>query len=731
VNDLGNFGIMPTVTKSTDKLESLPFKSTPFWWSAFNKSTENAAPGSYSVQLSNPRIDVDLLAISTFAGIHKYRWNALSERDAVPTVVIDMCHAAQHGAGEDADCLNSTITIDETNTKFTGSLYFKGGLSHQLWVYISGEVEVHGADGSSSSITDTSISDWQTCTDADPSAGTSTCSTAKESTSTSGVLFSVVKFPQAAGRAVQLGRGLEVSVKVAISFISPELATQNLQDATRDTSDYAKLAARTKATWCALLSEVEVETLPGVYPDSGTGVDDLSVVLHSAHYRSFMSPTSYTESGGMYKGMDKLLHNATEERLAKYGSDAGIANTFYSDFSLWDTIRTQHPWMLLRNERHALDFARSLADMTVQQNAFPRWPLASTESGCMIGESGAAVLVECILAGMGHLIDVASVQPIFLGQSTEPWPLNGRTDVDHYMSAGYVSQDASGDATSETLSYAFDDYLLAKMSEYTGDLPSAQAAMQRSKNYQHVWSPESALFCPKYENGTMQCPASGKAPWSWTVFREGDAYHWSWFVPHDVEGLMALYPSSDAYNAALEAFFAQHVPVMDKIGNELPNPYYWAGNEHDFLAVYMFNFGGDCTRSQYWSRQLVPLHFSNTPHGNPGNEDYGAMASWVMFASLGVFPQAGTSKFLIGSPSVVSASLDLVHLYGPNSKLEIVAYNNTLQNMFVQKLLVNGQEHNQPWIDRSVLAARGGCKLEFFMSDVGQSGLCPSSHSRL
>lgn len=715
VNDLGNFGIMPTVTDANQDLKALPIRSAPFWWSTFNKSSESASPGFYSVELHEPKVEVDLMAIGQFAGVHTYKWKRNSG-DTIPSVVIDMCHAAKLESGDDSSCLNATISIDTTTSTFTGTLFFDGGLSHQIWMYVSGEIAVKDPSGAA-------VKDWQTCTDSDPKAGTNTCSSATTATSTTGTLYSVVRFDTPSGtEARDFLHRLEVEVKVGISFISEALATQNLQDALRETTDSKKLAARTKSTWCNLLHEMHVEVLPGLYAENASpDVDDLEVVMNSAHYRSMMSPTSYTESGGLYLGMDKVVHNVTAERQAAYGS-GGI---FYSDFSLWDTVRSQHPWQLLRSEPYALEFARSLTEMTVQQNAFPRWPLASTESSCMIGESGAAVIVECILAGMGKMIDVAAIQPIFLKQSTEPVPLNGRSDVENYMSAGFVSQDVSGDATSETLSYAFDDYLLAKISEYTGDHTSAQDAMKRSKNYAVVWSPESALFCPKYTNGTMKCPEPGNSPWAWNVYREGDAYHWSWFVPHDPEGLIALYPSVDAYNSALESFFYNHIANYEKFGNALPNPYYWAGNEHDFLAPWMFNFGGACTRSQYWVRKLIPMHFSNTAHGIPGNEDYGSMATWVLFASLGLYPQAGTSRFLLSSPNVLNAKIQLHHVRGvPASVLEVVSYNNTLENTFVQKLLVNGVEHTQSWIDRTVLAAPGGCKLEFFMASEEVSGLC-------
>ena len=126
------------------------------------------------------------------------------------------------------------------------------------------------------------------------------------------------------------------------------------------------------------------------------------------------------------------------------------------------------------------------------------------------------------------------------------------------------------------------------------------------------------------------------------------------------------------------------------------------------------------------------MHFSNTPHGIPGNEDYGAMASWISFAALGIFPRAGTTQFMIGSPRVERANLQLRHFSSSSSSgslqrtslLQIITYNNGPENVFVEKLLVNGVEHNSPFIEREVLASLEGAKLEFFMHSAPSSGLC-------
>ena len=208
---------------------------------------------------------------------------------------------------------------------------------------------------------------------------------------------------------------------------------------------------------------------------------------------------------------------------------------------------------------------------------------------------------------------------------------------------------------------------------------------------------------------------------------EGDALHWSWFAPHDPSGLAALMGGESQYTAALSSFFEKHVSYHQKLGSSLPNPYYWAGNEHSAFTVWMFSFGGrnSCLETQYWSRKITHMHFSATPYGLPGNDDYGAMSSYLLFASLGMFPQAGTTNFVIGSPRVQSASLRLLKMDGMRPTLTIKTYNNSAEeNVFVKKLLVNGVDHNSPFIDRSVLVQNEGTTLEFFMHSERASQLC-------
>jgi len=332
--------------------------------------------------------------------------------------------------------------------------------------------------------------------------------------------------------------------------------------------------------------------------------------------------------------------------------------------------------------------------------------------------------VEAAKSGLGDQFDLKGIQQMLQQQATQDWPKNGRNDLDFYLQNGYVSSEANDHSASLTLTFAYDDFILAELSALVGDTSSAESASQRAQNYRNSWSSEKEFMCPRSQSGEFQCSHSATSPDSWGNYIEGDGLHWSYFVLQDPVGLISLFNSTEDFESHLELFFTEHITYDEKFGAALPNPYFWQGNEVDHFSVYLFNYGSKCTLSQYWSRTLTHMHFSNAPHGVPGNEDYGAMSTWLLFASLGIFPRAGSTDFMLGSPRVREASVRLEHLDGSTSVLDIIATNNSAENVYVSSLLVNGKEHSSTVIDRSVLMNAGGCRLEFVMSSVPESGLC-------
>lgn len=283
VNDLGNFGIMPFHLRS-NKME-LGGNNSKFWWSQFDKSTETSTPGRYQVFLSDPGVQVDLLAIGTHAGMHRYTW-VKTDKVSVPGLVIDICHAAklsENDKVQDSSCLEATISIDKDTQTFTGSVLFSGSLSRHIWVYIYGEIVP---------ISDKiEVGSWRTCSGFHPME---ICQDDVASvTATDGVLFTSASLRPKVNGDDFFGQSptisLQVDVRVGISFISVELAKTNLREAMQDSSDFLILAQKTKTVWCNALNFASITPLPGD--------KDISQIFYSAAYRAQLSPTRYTEVG--------------------------------------------------------------------------------------------------------------------------------------------------------------------------------------------------------------------------------------------------------------------------------------------------------------------------------------------------------------------------------------------------------------------------------------------------
>ena len=768
VNDLGSIGIMPFALELEQGFDAWAESTTaddlgvdplgtgrPVWWSSFSKEDESARPGSYETYLETPAVDVELVALSTMAGLHRYRFRSQEEQargellvekqpaasesstrpPSLPALAVDVCHQAALAMGAlrgDISCLNASLTIGYDGV-FEASTRVKGSLSRGfITVYLHGKMS------------NATANKWLVC------SGGGDCNrmgpgATVESTR---LLFGIVPVSS------------QFEVAVGISFINASLAAANLQAAAGASRD------ATEAAWCETLS-----VLGEVVPTEDDTV--LVEVMASAAYRTYLTPTNYIEAGGVYKGLDDQVYTNTVSEPPSY------TDAHFSDLSLWDTHRSQNSWLLLTQEAVALGLLRSLTAMTQQQGAFPRWPLANHEGSCMIGLHGAALLLEALLIGEGNstwrreaLMLAEIVQPTLAAAASDPdMSPNGRPDLEQYLSTGYVSVEAVPKSASYTLTYAFDDWILARVSEellldadanadgtpeHVASLnETAVAALARSFNYRTQWSSERQLMCPvSGDTGGLVCPRSETSVLDKDIYTEGDALHWLFFVPHDPPGLVELFPSAADFDERLESMFILSQEFMAKThqAEGVPNPQYWAGNEHDLLDVWLFNYGADCTKTQYWSRSLTHAHYDlhRAEHeeddrklgggrGIPGNDDYGALSSWLLWASLGVYPKAGSNTFFIGSPRVSDATLDLNRLGSESSTvsgvlastststLRIIAHNNSAGNVYVESLVVNGVAHESPFLTRSDLAREEGAVLEFFMTDVPSSGLCKAA----
>jgi putative alpha-1,2-mannosidase len=355
VNDWGSVGVMPIRLQENGHLPSLELPTpagdfrSRFWWSEFNKTTEYASPGVYGIHLDKPDVSVELLAIGTHAGIHKYVWKADPSKSAIlPGLVLDMCHYSTLSANviNDSRCPQANIKIDESGEFFSGSTYITGSLTHGLWVHVYGELKSNRPTKAEGNVG----KEWRVC-----DGLVADCTQSYSGEGTDGILYALGLLG-----ATHSQTDFELQVAVGISFIDVEHAKGNLYHSlqahgkqTNGLANYNSLKSSTRATWCDVIGTMDVT--------AQQDDEEMAPMLYSALYRSHMSPTTYVEYDGQYFATDKQAHNVTAERLSLYGdhlSESPQSYQFYSDLSFWDTFRTAHPWLLLTDEDLAIGIAR-------------------------------------------------------------------------------------------------------------------------------------------------------------------------------------------------------------------------------------------------------------------------------------------------------------------------------------------------------------------------------------
>jgi len=297
-----------------------------------------------------------------------------------------------------------------------------------------------------------------------------------------------------------------------------------------------------------------------------------------------------------------------------------------------------------------------------------------------------------------------------------PVARESRGEINEYIRYGYIPLDISNTGTPVALAYAYNDYSLAIMAKELGFQDDYVMFHNRSQFYKNIWEPTHQMMCPKYLNGTWKCPDFPAYPFH-ENYVEGNVWHYNWDVPHDLAGLVSLYPSKDSFVRQLEMIFINGTLTNDLIFQSglLPNPYYWQGNEHNLLFPWVFHAADRPDLTQYWTRWIMDNRYNERPSGLPGNDDYGTMSAWYTFGSLGFYPLTGENWYFVGSPVFDNAVLTVQTPTG-SSTIKILTYNNSPENVYVERVTLNGQPLPTPYITHTQLLQNP--LLEFWMTSV-------------
>jgi len=327
----------------------------------------------------------------------------------------------------------------------------------------------------------------------------------------------------------------------------------------------------------------------------------------------------------------------------------------------------------------------------------------------MIGTHADIAISDAYWKGIRNFDLNLSYQAVYQAATTQQ-AHDSRTDVADWIKYGFIPDDKDGIAVCDSLSYAFDDWAVGNIALAMGLQSDAEIFHNRSQNYRNVWNAEKQIFCPKNITGEWDCPDVWLNVFD-SRYVEGDAWQWRWFVPHDPIGLISLFGSQQHFVDQLSEFFERSKFFQT---NALPDPYYWAGNEPDIFAAYLFPFAGRPDLTQQYVRWVMDNKYTIDPDGIPGNDDYGALSAWLIFGALGFYPQAGSVEgtYILGSPMFSNVT---VHLPAPAQDLQIIAYNNSPSNVYVSEVALNGQPVWGSFIYHSQISNSNSNVLEFWM----------------
>jgi predicted alpha-1,2-mannosidase len=422
----------------------------------------------------------------------------------------------------------------------------------------------------------------------------------------------------------------QVEVRVGLSFVDHDGARANLEAELPDV-DLEARRATTEAAWRELLGRVRVTTWS----------EQDAIRFHTALYHALLMPSLNSDVDGRYRGLDGEVHSADF--------------AYYSDLSLWDTFRTLHPLYTLAWPEIELDMLRTLARMVEDGGSLPRWPLAHGYTGGMVGSPAIQVLAGSYLKGLDSGWDVDTAFAGAVAAASEVTPDASRAAVESYVALGWVPSDEAGAAASRTLEYAWNDHALARWADAIG----AESAQwwQQADSWRNTWDPTQGFFVARDSSGSF---AALESEFAWDGgYTEGNAWHYRFGVPQDVDGMIELQAGGDreAWLADLRAYWFDG--VMVEPDDILPDDWYWHGNEPVLHYAFLGSLAGDRDLTAAASRWVLRHRYGHDPEtGLDGNDDSGTLSAWYLFAALGLYPVAGTDIYAVGSPIVDRAEIE-------------------------------------------------------------------------
>ena len=491
----------------------------------------------------------------------------------------------------------------------------------------------------------------------------------------------------------------DVTMKVAVSYVSEAGARANLA-AENPGWSVDNVRRQTHGQWSALLNRIKI----------GGGTPAQRTEFYTALYHTLLEPNVFSDADRHYLGFDDKVHRTRP------------GETQYANFSGWDIYRTEVPLLALVAPDQTSQMMTSLLNDQAQGGWLPKWGFANTYTQVMNGDAADPILAEAYAFGATRFDTRAALAAMIKGASTVPTAdqrgqgfYEERPGLPAYLSQGYVPNTAETDLSpvnngaSVTLEYAGADFAIAQFAQALGDRATATAYLRRSQNWTTQFNVDTGYLQPRDASGQFpefDPTTDGMSNFGQSGFQEGNAAQYTWMVPQNLRGLITAMGGPAKATARLDTFFQQL--------NAGPNlPFEWAGNEPSFGTPWIYDYAGAPYKAEAMVHRLLTETYAATPGGEPGNDDLGAMCSWYVWSSLGLYPETpGAPVLVLGAPLFPHAVLDL-----PGAHQVVLNAPGASATTYVHQVSVDGRPWSPLWLPASLLIGRphGVTRLDFAM----------------
>ena len=473
-------------------------------------------------------------------------------------------------------------------------------------------------------------------------------------------------------------------VRVGISAVSVDNAKANLRAEIKDWN-FDRVAQEADAAWNDELGKIKVET---------PNLDD-KTIFYTGLYHTMIAPSVFSDVNGQYRGSDGKIYQGD------------FVN--YTTLSLWDTYRAAHPLMTIIHPEKQRDIAQTLLHIFQQQGKLPVWHLVGNETDCMVGNPGIPVLADIVLKGF----DVDK-KAAFHAMRTSA--LLDERSLDNLKKFGYIpwNRDSTFETVAKGLEYALADACVAKVAKLLGEKKDYQYFFNRSKSYKYYYDKKTG-FMRGVDNGKFREPFNPfHSSHRNDDYTEGNAWQYTWLVPHDVPGLIKLFGGKRPFVTKLDSLFTISGDLGENASPDISGliGQYAHGNEPSHHILYMYNYVGQHDKTAEKVREVLKTMYHNDFDGLSGNEDVGQMSAWYILSSLGIYQvEPAGGQYMFGSPLFDKAVVNV----GKGKTFTIIAHNNSAKNVYVQQIKLNGRPYKKLYIDYKDIVSGG--TLEFFMTD--------------